>query len=176
MPAKPSGLYGLYDYISPELFRASNTGFAVGTTTQWWLSHTIAFQSTALAGLGFGAGGTIAKRGERDYHYGVAPEVVLGARLLLSDIARIELTAREYLISGVGSHDAHGADNVARLQLGATIRIWGPHAIALQYTVSRRDAFYTGPGDRHQTVGSVSLMYTLLSDEKFGAVEWREEP
>jgi len=170
------GLYGIYDYISPELFRASNTGFAAGTTTQWWLSGKVSLQSTALAGIGFGAGGTIAQRGERDYHYGVAPEIVVGARLLLGDIARIELLGRDYLITGVGSNEGHGAENVARVQLGAIVRVYGPHALAVQYTVSRRDALYSGPEDRHQMVGSVSLVYTLLGDTKFGAVEWRENP
>ncbi len=171
------GLYGLYDYISPGLFRASNTGLAFGTTAQWWLSSKVALQYTALVGVGFGAAGTIAKRGERDYHYGVAPEAVLGVRLLLSDIASIELSGREYMISGVGSDDSQGLENVLRLQLGATARIWGPHAISVLYTVSRRDAYYEFvEQDRHQTVGSVSLVYTLVGNPEMGAVEWREKP
>ncbi|MCE9582229.1 MAG: DUF3943 domain-containing protein [Planctomycetes bacterium] len=171
------GLYGVYDYISPELFRASNTGFAFGTSSQWWISKNVALQTTALAGLGFGAGGTIAPRGERDYHYGVSPEAVLSFRLILDDKVRVDLLCRDYMITGVGSEDGHGAENVARVQLGTTVRIWGPHAVGLQYTVSRRDAFYTGPGDRHQVEGSVSLVYTLLfGASHFGAVEWRENP
>lgn len=171
------GIYGIYDYISPELFRASNTGLAVGTSFQWWLSKDVALQTTALAGVGFGAGGTIATQGERDYHYGVAPEAVLGLHLLLSDFASLDLTGREYLISGVGSDDAHGVENVVRVQLGATVRFWRSHAVTLQYTVSRRDAYYADVlDDRHQTVGSVSLVYTLVGDPNFGAVEWREDP
>ena len=171
------GVYGIYDYISPELFRASNTGLAVGTTFQWWLSDDVALQTSALAGIGFGAGGTIRAQGERDYHYGVAPEAVLGLHLLLSDFASLDLTGREYLISGVGSDDSHGVENVVRVQLGATVRFWRSHAVTLQYTVSRRDAYYADVlDDRHQTVGSVSLVYTLVGDPNFGAVEWREDP
>ena len=65
---------------------------AFGTTAQWWLSNSVALQGTALAGLGYAAGGVIlgsgvtsagpTGEGKRNYHYGVAPEAVLAARLL----------------------------------------------------------------------------------------------
>lgn len=32
------GLYGSYDYISPQIFRVSSTAVSLGTTGQWWLS------------------------------------------------------------------------------------------------------------------------------------------
>jgi len=89
------GLYGIYDYIAPQIFRISNTGAAIGTTGQWWLSRTVALQGTLLAGAGYGSAGTINGVGERDYHTGVTPEGVLALRLIFSDRASIDMTARE---------------------------------------------------------------------------------
>ena len=54
------GLYGSYDYISPEIFRVSSTALSLGTTAQWWLMHqNMALQYTALGGVGYAAAGTI---------------------------------------------------------------------------------------------------------------------
>ncbi|MEP6935007.1 MAG: DUF3943 domain-containing protein, partial [Nitrospirota bacterium] len=53
------GLFGTYDYIAPQVFRVSNTALNLGTTSQWWLSHSVALQGTALGGVGYGAAGTI---------------------------------------------------------------------------------------------------------------------
>ena len=68
------GLYGSYDYVSPQTFRISSTALSLGTTAQWWLSRKVALQGTALGGVGYGAAGTIHGQGERDYHYGLTPQ------------------------------------------------------------------------------------------------------
>jgi hypothetical protein len=44
------GLYGSYDYISPTIFRVSSTALSLGSTAQWWLSHSVALQGSALGG------------------------------------------------------------------------------------------------------------------------------
>lgn len=81
------GLYGIYDYIGPNIFKVSNTAGALGTTAQWWLSQKVALQGTALMGVGYAGGGVIHGSGvrppgplgdgQRNYHYGVAPESIL---------------------------------------------------------------------------------------------------
>src|SRR5262249_12250777 len=76
------GLFGGYEYISPQAFRIATTVVSLGSVSQWWLSRTIALQTTGQVGVGFGASGTVADRAERDYHYGVIPEAVLGMRLI----------------------------------------------------------------------------------------------
>lgn len=43
------GLYGSYDYISPQVFRVSTTALSLGTTWQTWLSQDVALQGTALS-------------------------------------------------------------------------------------------------------------------------------
>lgn len=167
------GLYGSYDYISPEVFRISSTALSLGTTGQLWLSRTVALQGTILGGGGFGASGTIAPVGERDYHYGTIPQGLLALRLIFSDVAMLDLTAREYYVTGVGIDQRHGHENILRGQTSFTVRIYGQHALGIQYVASDRDAYYADLPGRHQTMGTVSLVYNFLGDTKFGAVEWR---
>ena len=167
------GLYGGYDYISPHIFRVSSTALSLGTTFQWWLSRGVALQGTALGGVGYAAAGNISQIGERDYHYGVAPQGLLGLRFLLGDRAMFDLTHRAYYVTGLGGTEPGGREIVNRLNMGFTVRIFGRHALGLQYIMSIRDAHYPDRADSNQTVGTVSLVYTYLGSSRFGAVEWR---
>ena len=167
------GLYGGYDYISPHVFRVSSTSVSLGTTFQWWLSRAVALQGTGLGGIGYAAAGNIDRIGDRDYHYGVAPQGLLSLRLILSDRAMLELTDRAYYVTGLGGSEPGGREVINRLNTGFTFRIYGRHAIGLQYDTSIRDAHYPDRGDSHQTIGTVSLVYTLLGKTNFSAVEWR---
>ena len=145
---------------------------------QWWLSKTVALQTTALGGVGFGAVGTVADRDERDYHYGVMPQVVLGVRLIMGERAMLEATGRQYFVAGVASggdaSDDFGPETVTRGVVGLTVRLFGPHAIGLQYVANIRDARFPDRRDRHQSVETVSLSYNFLGHSRFGAVEWRQ--
>ena len=167
------GLYGGYDYISPHIFRVSSTSVSLGTTFQWWLSRAIALQGSALGGIGYAAAGNVTQVGDRDYHYGVAPQGLLALRLILGDRAMFDLTGRAYYLTGMGGGDPGGTENIDRLNMGFTVRIYGSHALGIQYIASIRDAQYPDRADSHQTTGTVSLVYTLLGDTQFGAVEWR---
>jgi hypothetical protein len=167
------GLYGGYDYISPHIFRVSSTSVSLGTTFQWWLSRAVALQGSALGGIGYAAAGNIAQVGERDYHYGAAPQGLLALRLIFSDRAMLDLTGRAYYVTGMGGGDPGGREAIDRLNMGVTVRIYGRHALGIQYTASSRDAQYADRADTHQTVGTVSLVYTFLGSTRFGAVEWR---
>jgi hypothetical protein len=173
------GLYGSYDYISPTIFRVSSTALSVGTTAQWWLSHSVALQGSALGGIGFGAAGTIAPVGDvatgiRDYHFGYTPQGLLALRLIFGNAAALDLTGREYYVTGTGSDNANGSEHVFRGNASLTVRVYGRHAIGVQYVESHRDAYYSALPDRHQTVGTVSVAYNFLGDTEFGAVEWRD--
>jgi len=173
------GLYGSYDYISPTTFRVSTTALSIGTTAQWWLSRAVALQGSALGGVGFGAAGTIAAvgnavEGERDYHFGIDPQGLLALRLIFDEAAMLDMTAREYYISGVGSDNSSGSELIFRGNASFTVRVYGHHGIGIQYVTSRRDAYYASLPNRHQTVGTFSIAYNFLGDTKFGAVEWRD--
>jgi hypothetical protein len=167
------GLYGSYDYIAPQIFRVSSTAASLGTTGQWWLSRAVALQGTVLGGVGYGAAGTIHGTGERDYHYGATPQGMLELRLIFGDRAMFNVTAQEYYVSGVASTENRGSENIARGTGAFTVRIYGPHALGIKFVASRRDALYPDIADRHQTIGTASIMYTFLGGTGFGAVEWR---
>jgi hypothetical protein len=168
------GIYGSYDYIAPQIFRVSSSAFSLGTTAQWWLSRTVALQGTALGGVGYGAAGTINGTGERDYHYGVTPQGLLELRLILGNRVMFNVTGQDYYVSGVGSTESRGSENIARGTASLTVRLFGRHGIGIKYVASQRDAHYPDIQDRHQTIGTVSIAYTFLGETEFGAVEWRD--
>jgi hypothetical protein len=167
------GLFGSYDYISPQIFRVSSTALSLGTTWQSWFSHTVALQGTALGGTGYGAAGRIQRTEERDYHYGVTPQALLALRLIFGDRAMIDFTGREYYVSGLLSSEPQGNENILRGDASLTIRVFEQHGVALRCLVSHRDAHYPNVASRDQTVETISLMYVFLGDSGFGAVEWR---
>jgi hypothetical protein len=49
--------------------------------------------------------------------------------------------------------------------LGVTVRVFGPHALSLQYVVSARDASFSGRPDRDQSVQTISLAYNFLGQQ-----------
>ncbi len=176
------GVFGNFDYFSPQIFRVSETAASVGTVFQWWLSRQVALQGTVLGGLGLGAAGTVGDRAERDYHYGLAPMALLGLRLIFGDRAMLEATGRQYYVAGTSSNRETGVDTshfsqdvILRGSVGFTVRLWGPHALAIQYLVSSRNTGAPDLHDRHQQVQTVTLSYNFLGHTRFGAVEWRPD-
>lgn len=168
------GLYGSYDYISPAIFRVSSTALSLGTTGQYWVAPGVALQGSLLGGVGFGAAGITLASGERDYHYGVTPQGLLALRLLFGDRTSLELAGRGYYVSGTGSDDTRGSERIVRASSNLNVRVYGRHGIGVQYVKSIRDARYGSAPGRHQSDGTVSLVYTFLGDTHFGAVEWRD--
>ena len=168
------GLYGSFDYVSPQVFRVSSTTLSLGTTGQWWLSRAVALQGSALAGVGYGAAGTVHPSEERNYHYGAAGNGLLAARLIFGDKAMFDVTGREYYISGFGATQTDGSERIFRGNASFTVSVYKRHALGIQYVMSRRDAS-SSPNfaGSHEAVGSWSIAYNFLGDSRFGAVEWR---
>jgi hypothetical protein len=177
------GLYGLYDYYAPNIFRVSSTAGAFGTTGQWWLSQRLALQDTALLGVGYAAGGVIHGTGlrapsplgggQRNYHYGVAPESLVALRLIFADRAALDATARGYYISKLGATESTGSETIERVDLGLTVRVYRSHGIFVRYRIANRDGRYSGAPTSHQRVATVNIGYTFLGGEDLGAVAWR---
>ncbi len=70
--------------------------------------------------------------------------------------------------------DPGGRETINRLNTEITARIYGPHALGLQYNASSRDAEYPARADTHQSIGTFSPVYTRLGKNRFGDVEWRK--
>jgi len=94
--------------------------------------------------------------------------------------AMLEATGRQFYVAGTGSGGGISTSDfsgeiINRGNLGLTVRVYGPHAIGVQYLVSKRDAGIPGERDRHQSLQTVSVSYNFLGHTRFGAVEWRTD-
>lgn len=167
------GLFGSYDYIAPQIFRVSATSGGFGTTGQWWLARSVALQGSAIGSVGYGSAGAIRGAGERDYHNGIAPSALLSSRLIFGDRFAIEGALRDYYVGGLASRETSGSENIARGEIGLTVRVYNLHGVTLKYTASRRDARYPHAPNIRQSVGAISIAYSYLGQTRFGAVDWR---
>jgi len=180
------GVYGIYDYNAPNIFKVSNTAAGLGTTAQWWLSQDVALQGTTVLGVGYAGGGVIRGAGvtapgpqgdgQRNYHYGIAPESIIALRFILGDRVALDTTARGYYISRLAASESTGSETIDRLDVALTFRVFDLHGVTIRYFESTRDGRYVGLPDSHQSVRTVSIGYTLLGHARLGAVEWRDSP
>ncbi len=169
------GLYGSYDYLSPQIFRVSSTAVSLGTTGQW-RGQNVVVQGTAMAGLGYAAVGTInsiSAAVDRDYRYGVAPQALGSARVIFGDRSSLDLTVRQYFVSDIAANARKGRDHISRADVSYTYRVKDQHAVTVKYLWNRRDARYPDLGQRSQDRGSFGIFYTLLGHDRFGAVDWK---
>jgi hypothetical protein len=168
------GLYGSYDYVSPQTFRISSTALNLGTTGELHIGRHVEVQGSVMAGLGYAAVSTLqGTASDRDYRYGVAPQALVSAHVIFDDRSALDFTLREYYVSRVGGLNRGGHDNITRADIGYTWRLRGRHAITIKYLWNHRDAIYPDLGDRSQTRGTVGVFYTLLGADHFGRVEWK---
>jgi hypothetical protein len=156
------GLYGTYDYVAPQIFRVSSTALALGATAQRRIAESRVLQSTLLAGVGWGAGGTIRGAAERDYHYGLTPQLLAAVRFVPSDKTAFDLTFRDYYVSRIASKQLRGSENIAHAEALFSVRVRGGHAASVKYAWSRRAAAEPDLGDTIQSRGTVGLFYTYL--------------
>lgn len=169
------GLYGSYDYISPYLYRVSSTALSLGTTGQYWVAPGVAVQGTLLGGVGFGATGLDSDVvEERGYHYGAMPQALLSLNVLFGKYALLDLTGRAYFMSAVGPDSSDGSEFVFRGHAGFTVRVYGPHSVGVHYSESVRDTNYSDVPNMYRAEGTISVVYSYVSDINFGAVEWRD--
>ena len=168
------GLYGNYDYLSPQIFHISTTSLSLGTTGQWWATKVIAVQGTALAGLGYSAVSSTTRRigDDSEYNYGTAARFAVALRVIAGDRASADVSARMVSVGRIANRIA-GRDDISRVDTNFTYRVMGRHAIGANYLWSHRSASYPVAGDRRQTLSTVGVYYTLLSSDGFGVPDWR---
>jgi hypothetical protein len=163
------GLYGTYDYFTPDDFRLSTTAFSFGTTLQAGNSERLVYQSTALMGAGFAAARALAQ-GNDDYHYGITPQTLVNLRLLAGRRAALDMTAREYFISGIGGFGTERRDLIFVGDASLAMRVVGRHALALTYQRAGRSSTFFDAPNRSQAGSRVGVFYTFLGSGGFGAV------
>ena len=165
------GVFGVYDYISPELFRVSTTALSLGTSIQWWSPRGIGFQTTAHGGVGWAAAQTLEDDG--DYHYGLAPQGLLAMRLTGSDRVSLDLAARGYLVSDIGGYPTAVNDVIVRADASLGLRIFRRHAVSLRYLFNQRVAALPDLTTTRQRRETIGVFYTLLGPHGFGASRWK---
>ena len=164
------GLYGTYDYFTPDDFRLSTTAFSVGTTLQASIFESLVVQSSGLLGGGYAAARTLGQTDGRDFHYGVAPQALVNLRLLAGRRAALDLTAREYFISDLGGFGTGQRDLIFVGDTSLAIRIYRRHALGLTYQLARRRSELFAQRDHTQTRATAGVFYTFLGSGDFGAV------
>jgi hypothetical protein len=167
-----AGVYGSYDYLSPQLFRIASTGVSLGSNAQLWLADGLALQGHASAGVGYTATGTIRASSNGQYHYGFAPQTMLGLRLIYGDKFSFDLSSSAFFDGKITSPDTGGSDRVLRGDASVTYRVSGPHALTLKYITSRRGFSFPNVVERQQRFDSVGLYYTYQTGRGMGAVSW----
>jgi hypothetical protein len=111
--------------------------------------------------------------GQRDYHYGLAPQGEVQARLIFADRVALDTTFREYYISKLAATESTGTEDISRVDTALTLRVFNLHGITLRYSQASRNGRYATLPTSHQTIGTVSIGYTYVGHARFGAVDWR---
>ena len=163
------GLYGSYDYFAPQDFRFSSTAFSFGTTLQASLTDSLIVQSSGLLGGGYVA--AFSEDRLDDYHYGVAPQALANLRLIAGRRAALDLTAREYFVTGFGGFGASQRDLIVVGDAWLAIRLFGRHGLGLTYQLAGRSSEYLELPDRTRSRTTVGVYYTFLGSGGFGAAD-----
>ena len=71
-----------------------------------------------------------ADRTARDYHYGVAPQALANLRFIAGRRAALDVTARQYFVSGIGGFGTGRRDLIFLGDASLAFRIYQRHAIA----------------------------------------------
>jgi hypothetical protein len=167
-----AGLYGSYDYLSPQQFRVASTALSLGTNAQWWLARNVALQGHISAGMGYTSTGTVRASSGQQYTYGYAPQAMLALRLICGDRLVFDLDTRGFFDGRLARPETSRTDGVIRGDASVTYRVSGPHALTLKYITSRRRYSFTGVTGTQQRLDTVGLYYTYQLGRGTGAVNW----
>ena len=165
------GLFGTYDYLTPQAYRASSSALGLGTTGQLPLGRDVVLTGSGILSLGFGAGGTLTEdlvSGNRDYHFGAQAVAYLHGKLIFRDSLALEAGARQYFTSGKVSPEPDTWEEATYASANLTWRIYGPHGVGVQWVGARRNAYYPDVPAISSRSNEVSVFYTLVSDHGLG--------
>lgn len=170
-PAGVWGLFGVYDYASAAIVRASGVGFGPGAVFQWqpfagWYVQA----ATQVAGSPFAAAGQLAfvsRDQGRDYHVGPGVQANLDLRVIRPGLFQLELSARNWLVFGAYL-PPQGYESITWVTVATTIPIWRWFGAGAEFTVSDRRARFEGAGTEFDTGLSLRLLLSVMSEPHFG--------
>jgi hypothetical protein len=165
-----AGLYGIYETSTPDIYRASTSALGLGTTGQLAFESGLALSGTAILGGGFGgAGARDSLTDLADYHYGASVLAILEGRAVAADRGALRFSVRQYYIGGLASPVPEGSELVTHGTLGATLRVFGRHAVGLDATVARREATFPDAPDTLHRFSQVVAHYAYVNDKMLGS-------
>jgi hypothetical protein len=82
----------------------------------------------------------------------------------------VDLTAREYFVSGVGGFGTGQRDLIFVGDAWLAIRVYGKHGLALTYQRAGRSSDYLELPDQTRAQSTLGVFYTFLGAGGFGAV------
>jgi hypothetical protein len=167
------GVFGLYDYVAPQIYRISSTAAGVGASAQFLEAGGFTLQGTAIGGLGYAAVQADPVPDDRAYYYGLTPQLELAIRAIAGDRVSFEIEGRGYSISHRFMPDAVGRDVILRAEAEAGVRILPRGAITVRYTFNSRNATFADAAAEAQSRSTIGVFFTVLGPQRFGAVNWR---
>jgi hypothetical protein len=167
-----AGIYGSYDYLSPQIFRLASTAVSLGSNAQWRVADRLVLQGHASGGVGYTSTGTVRGTSTGQWNYGFAPEAMMSARLIYGDRWLFDATVHEFFDGKVTAPETNSTDRVFRADASLTYRFGGSHAVSLKYISSRRHFNFPNVTDVNQRRDTLGLYYVYEAVKGFGAVDW----
>jgi hypothetical protein len=93
--------------------------------------------------------------------------------VIFGDRFSIDSSVRDYSVTHLAASESDGSENIFRADISLTLRVYNLHGLTVRYTDTRRNAHYGTQAPTTQSVGAFSLVYSLLGQTRFGAVDWR---
>jgi hypothetical protein len=159
-----AGVFGGYEYVAPQVFRASSVNVGGGTLLHFSPGANTALEVTAIAsGIPFGAGGTVAPSEPmdgRDYHVG--PGVHLEAEVFLANerLGFLSLGVRRWNFFGGLYAPPAGHDAITYLHANVQVRL-GAALAGVEFVRALRDSSFAGVEVR-QSLSQLRLTVSWL--------------
>lgn len=167
-----AGLYGSYDYLSPQQFRVASTGLSLGSNAQWRLAPGLALQGHASAGIGYTSTGTVRASSAQQYNYGFTPQATVALRTIVGERVSLDMSASEFFDGKLIKRATGGDDHVFRGDAALTVKFSDNHGVTLKYITSRRRFVFPNVAESQQRLDTVGLYYTYQPGRGMGAVNW----
>lgn len=141
------GFFGGYEYVAPQIFRASSVNVGAGTLLHFSLTPTTAIELTAIAsGIPFGAGGTVLPNEQaegRDYHVGPGVHLVGEVSLASEQVGFMSVGLRRWNFFGGLYTQPTGHDAVTYVHANVHFRL-GSALAGVELIRALRDSTFGG--------------------------------
>lgn len=114
---------------------------------------------------------TVVPPTQTDFHYGLTPQALLSLRWLTGTRLSLDATGRTFHITDQFANRAPGTEQIDRLDTSVLLRLFGGHPVSVGYAHVERSAHYEVLPSLNQRIGTVSVMYSYVSDVNLGRVK-----